>query len=345
MNKFLRYSLSLVLAFVAGVTFADEPYKVLTFPDEGTEGKSISSYTKTWKATVGEDSWTIANFNSNKWNNSWTYIKCGSQNNASVASIASPAIDKAIGNVVVTVDNVTADKVNSIKLQVATDPAFSNVTEEISASVIKASEMQFKTTKAQANNYYKVIFDCEEGSSNGLVQVSQVAYYKEGDTPEITDISNTAETAYTVAKAKELIDAGKGLATQVYVKGIVCEASSSLNATYGSLTYKISDDGTTENEFTVYGGLSFDGEKFTSVDDIKVGDEVVVFGTLTKYKSTYELDKNNVLISKKDVPTGITSITTAPAADNAPIYNLAGQKVGKAYKGVVIKDGKKMIMK
>lgn len=55
MNKFLRYSLSLVLAFVASVTFAGTtPYKVLTFPDEGTEGKDISAYTKTWKATIGE---------------------------------------------------------------------------------------------------------------------------------------------------------------------------------------------------------------------------------------------------------------------------------------------------
>lgn len=45
MNKFLRYSLSLVLAFVASVTFAGTtPYKVLTFPDEGTEGKTISSF-------------------------------------------------------------------------------------------------------------------------------------------------------------------------------------------------------------------------------------------------------------------------------------------------------------
>lgn len=41
--------------------------------------------------------------------------------------------------------------------------------------------------------------------------------------------------------------------------------------------------------------------------------------------------------------TGISTITTDAAADNAPIYNLAGQKVSKAYKGVVIKAGKKMI--
>ena len=79
MIKFLRYSLSLVLAFVASVTFAGTtPYKVLTFPDEGTEGKEINGYDKTWKATIGEDVWTIANIYTNKWDKNCKYIKCGS---------------------------------------------------------------------------------------------------------------------------------------------------------------------------------------------------------------------------------------------------------------------------
>ena len=43
--------------------------------------------------------------------------------------------------------------------------------------------------------------------------------------------------------------------------------------------------------------------------------------------------------------TGINSITTEAADANAPAYNLAGQKVGKEYKGVVIKAGKKFIQK
>lgn len=82
MNKFLRYSLSLVLAFVASVTFAGTtPYKVLTFPDEGTEGKTISAYNKTWKATIGKDVWTIANFNSNRWE------KVGNTSNAEVINL------------------------------------------------------------------------------------------------------------------------------------------------------------------------------------------------------------------------------------------------------------------
>lgn len=263
---------------------------------------------------------------------------------ASVASITSPAIDQPISNIVLTIDNITKDKINSIKLQVATDADCKNVTEEISAK-IEDGDLIFKPTKSAANNYYKFIFDCQAGSKNGLIQVSKIAYYKVGDTPVIVDITNTAETAYTIAKAKELIDAGEGLSESVYVKGIVSQASKSLNATYGSLSYYISDDGKKENELNVYGGLSFEGKKFTSVDDIKVGDVVVVYGKLKKFNTTYELDLNNILISLNGTTTGITNITADEAAKNAPVYNLAGQKVTKAYKGVVIKNGKKMIQK
>lgn len=344
MNKFLRYSLSLVLAFVASVTFAGTtPYKVLTFPDEGSEGKEINGYDKTWKATIGEDVWTIENFNTYQWNG-WKYIRCGRKKVTSIASITSPAIDQPIRNIVLTIDKITKDKINSIKLLVATDADCNNVTEEISAK-IEDGDLIFKPTKSAANNYYKFVFDCQAGSSNGLIQVSKIAYYKVGDTPEIVDITNTAETAYTIAKAKELIDAGKGLSESVYVKGIVSQASESLNDTYGSLSYYISDDGKTENELQVYGGLSFESQKFTSVKDIKVGDVVVVYGKLKKFGTIYELDKNNILISLNGKTTGITNITADEAAKNAPVYNLAGQKVTKAYKGVVIKNGKKMIQK
>lgn len=84
-----------------------------------------------------------------------------------------------------------------------------------------------------------------------MIQVSKIAYYKVGDAPVIVDITNTAETAYTIAKAKELIDAGEGLSESVYVKGTVSKASKELNAKFGSLSYNISDDGTTGNELQV----------------------------------------------------------------------------------------------
>ena len=116
----------------------------------------------------------------------------------------------------------------------------------------------------------------------------------------VKSIANTAESAYTVAQACTLIDAGKGLSEEVYVKGIVSQVDS-YNTTYGSITYWISDDGTTTSQqFQCYGGLNIGGEKFTSINDLKLGTVVVVKGLLKKYNATYEFDKNNVLISKDE---------------------------------------------
>ena len=43
--------------------------------------------------------------------------------------------------------------------------------------------------------------------------------------------------------------------------------------------------------------------------------------------------------------TGITSVMNEAAGNNAPMYNLAGQLVDKGYKGIVIKNGKKIVLK
>lgn len=57
-------------------------------------------------------------------------------------------------------------------------------------------------------------------------------------------------------------------------------------------------------------------------------------------------DVPEILMTKKVAETtGINNITTDATLENAPVFNLAGQKVGKAYKGVVIKAGKKFIQK
>lgn len=43
--------------------------------------------------------------------------------------------------------------------------------------------------------------------------------------------------------------------------------------------------------------------------------------------------------------TGIKDVKAAANADEAATYNMAGQKVGKNYKGIVIKNGKKTVQK
>ena len=344
MNKILRISMIAVLAFIANVSFG-QAYKTLTFPDDNKDNNKLSAYNKTWTAKIGTDTWTIENFNNSNWNN-WKWIKCGSKNFTSVGTITTDfAIDKAISSVVVNIDKVTTASVNSIKLEVTSDKEGKTVLETVNLDKIATGDAVFTIKTPKKNCYYKLLFDCQKGTSNGLITVTKVEYYQEGTSPSIVDISNTPETAYTVAKAKELIDAGKGLSTEVYVKGTISSVGT-LNTTYNSLTYNISDDGTATEELKIYSGKYFEGADFTSADQLKAGDVVIVKGLLKKYGETYEIDKNNQLYSLNGATSGINNnITTDAANANAPVFNLAGQKVGKAYKGVVIKAGKKFIQK
>ena len=52
-----------------------------------------------------------------------------------------------------------------------------------------------------------------------------------------------------------------------------------------------------------------------------------------------------ITIINIETTTGIDNVNQIDSAinDNAPMYNLAGQRVGKEYKGVVIQNGKKFI--
>lgn len=344
MNKILRISMIAVLALIANFSFG-QAYKTLTFPDDNKDNNKVQVYNKTWTAKIGTDTWSIANFNNNYWNNSWKWIKCGSKNNTSVGTITTDfAIDKAISYVVVNIDRITTASVNSIKLEVTSDKEGKTVLETVNLDKIATGDAVFTIKTPKKNCYYNLLFDCQKGTSNGLITVTKVEYYQEGTSPDIVDIANTPETAYDIAKAKELIDAGKGLSTEVYVKGIVTSVGQ-YNDTYKSLTYNISDDGETTNELKVYSGKYLEGADFTSADQIKVGDKVIVKGKLKKFNDTYEIDMNSKIYSLNGVTTGINNITTDATLENAPAFNLAGQKVGKAYKGVVIKAGKKFVQK
>ena len=107
----------------------------------------------------------------------------------------------------------------------------------------------------------------------------------------------TENNPYTVAQARAAIDAGTGV-TNVYATGIVSEIVTAYSSQYGNITYNISSDGTTKaDQLQAYRGKSYNGDSFTSEEDIKVGDVVVIYGSLTKYGSTYEFSANNQLVS------------------------------------------------
>ena len=107
----------------------------------------------------------------------------------------------------------------------------------------------------------------------------------------------TENNPYTVAQARAAIDAGTGV-TGVYATGIVSKIVTAYNSQYGNITYNISADGTeTADQLQAFRGKSYNGDNFTSEDDIQVGDVVVIYGNLTKYGETYEFEANNQLVS------------------------------------------------
>ena len=183
-----------------------------------------------------------------------------------------------------------------------------------------------------------------EFEGNDEYEAAKVSYeLTVKDVPSV-DLKNTPETAYTVAKALELINAGEGLEANVYVKGQITNIQDVDTGDFGNATYTISDDATAANALLIYRGYYYDKGKFTSKDQIKVGDVVVVYGKLVKFYEKFEMNSGNHIYSINGVASGVDNITVDKNVD-APAYNVAGQRVNDAYKGIVVKNGKKYLNK
>lgn len=158
-----------------------------------------------------------------------------------------------------------------------------------------------------------------------------------------TEGEGTEASPYTVSDIVKL-NAGNQLPKSAYVKGTVSKVSETINERYGQLTYWLSTPNTTDT-LEVYSGYYLNGDKFTSADQLKVGDVVVVNGNLSVYNGTLEFSYRSTIVSINGVTTGINSAKISADDENAPAFNLAGQRVSRNYKGVVIKNGKKLLQK
>ena len=152
----------------------------------------------------------------------------------------------------------------------------------------------------------------------------------------ITDAAAGATVAPTEATLSELLE-GKHAADYIVLKGvqIISEEAASgakgLNgATAETTTYYVADEAGAKIQL------------FSPSDDIKAKandgkkyDIEAIFAGAGSNKSITPL-----AISET---TAINNITTDEALkQNTPIYNLAGQRVGESYKGIVIVNGKKI---
>ena len=182
-----------------------------------------------------------------------------------------------------------------------------------------------------------------EFAENDEFEAGSVSYkliVKAAPEPPV-DITNTPETAYSVAKANDLITAGQGLETEVYVKGTITMIDE-VSTSYGNATYWIGDGAEySSDDLEIFRGYYLEGENFTAEDQIKVGDNVIVYGKLVDYKGTKEMTGSSIY-SLNGVTTGISDVKAQTITDGF-IYNLAGQRMSKLSKGINIVNGKKII--
>ena len=403
MNKFLRYSLSLVLAFVASVTFAqevtfdfDKDYKTL-FPELTGTSSSTShdgDITKTMTCTTNGISVAVSakTPGSSTDNRIWSssprlrmysgtltiqapadkkiasidiiYKQWDEKNKADVGTINKGSWTGDANKVVYTIGGNT--QIKSIKVTLAgtkieyTDAASvkellannKEAKDYINLKLTNAKVLYVNSYKGTVNTYVRegdtaiemrtLGIDMPVNSIiSGTVKVN-LAYdagipylsaSKEtnGENLKITESNEAAEPV--IATVKDILD-GKYTNDLIKIKEFTFSKE---EYNTGKFNYYANDG---ENKIMVFdkfsgiGGVSklTEGEKYTLTG---------IFGVI--FKNIPEVLPIKAV--EKFEPTSITNITTDEAAKNAPVYNLAGQKVTKAYKGVVIKNGKKMIQK
>lgn len=122
----------------------------------------------------------------------------------------------------------------------------------------------------------------------------------------------TLTSPYNVAKAQSIISAGTNTNDSVYISGIVSKIQE-ISTQFGNATYYISDDGKTTGQLEVYRGYGLDGVKFTSDNDLKVGDKVIIKGVLTKYNSTPEVKTGSIIVSLNGKSSGGTTGGDTPS--------------------------------
>lgn len=304
MKKFLRYPLVALLAVFCGNSFAQEV--TFDFSDESNPwGLPTEKLEETGEFTYDGKTIVVTTSNYTRWFSDTKVLLFGKKD----ATITLPAFDFDVERIDVVGASGASGKV-TFNIFVGDEAVSTEVTGAKETAIFKIAE-----GKQAAGTVYVI-----KNTNDNNNQISQILIWKKGtsgDTPEPKHIENTAETAYTVAQAIELIEAGESLSETVYIKGIVSQVDQ-FKDSYKSIDYWISDDGTTESaQFECYSGKGIDGADFESIDDIKVGAKVIVKGVMKKYKDTYEFDFNNELVSYEYTTDTWTVAGTVPLVDKS----------------------------
>jgi hypothetical protein len=219
------------------------------------------------------------------------------------------------------------------------------------------SDGTFKITNVQKQKYVQYSTKhTSYGSYESAQEEALLPYlYVYDSSKEVQDdptAKGSKSNPYTVTDIQNLT--GDFPSSKVWVKGYIA----------GCVNTKKGSELSTEEAVASNIGLSVKAEVETVIPiqlpagDVRtalnlkdnttnIGKEVLVYGNIATYcgvtgiknTSEYEFTGNSVTI--------ITAINTIEAdkAQDGVIYNLAGQKVNNSYKGLIIKNGKKMLQK
>lgn len=308
---------------------------------EGTMTVDVNSGTATWENTNGSSSVTLTVGDKNEYGTA-EKTRAGQFN-----------VDKV---------DITSDGQGGG--ETPTPPVEETKAENIAAFKALASGTTATLTLKDAQVLYKNVYTTKSGATNteyyvrdasGAIQffntdlelnvnqvingTVEVTYSPYNEMPEAKKTANTSAEKLTITDGETVVPTKvtvADLTSNKYLCDLVTvENANIISETAGTHTNQYITNGT--DKVMIY-------DKFKTKTSITDGEGLDVTGILVTAKLDDNIIKELAPISAP-VPTSINSITTDAADANAPAYNLAGQKVGKEYKGVVIKAGKKFIQK
>ena len=245
-----------------------------------------------------------------------------------------------------------------------TPPAEETKAENIAAFKALASGTTATLTLKNAQVVYKNVYTTKSGATNteyyvrdasGAIQffntdlelnvnqilngTVEVKYSPYNDMPEAAKSTNTSAEKLTIT------DGEAAVPTKVTVADLATDKYLCDLVKVENVNITTEEEGDYTNNYLVSGDdkvMIYD--KFKTNVTISEGEGYDVTGVLVTAKLSGKIVKELAPISAP-VPTGINNITTEATDADAPAYNLSGQRVGKNAKGVLIKNGKKYVVK
>ena len=280
---------------------------------------SISAYDKTWDNVSGI-TLTLTGFNNN--NKGWDYVRCGSKNFASVATIKTGQMSQKVTKVVVTMDKVTTASVNSAYLEVATDASFTADVQKINVT-LAVGDVTYTIPTPAIDCYYRLVYDCAKGSSNGFIQISKVDLYyeKTGNEVEATAIAldqttltleqyRETQLTATLTPANAVTSVSFSSDNEAVVKVANNGAVTALGVGTATITAKAgvftATCVVTVTEATILTCADAASKAISvSADNVNyVGGQYVIRGYVTEIKTEYSEDYKNISVWMADTKNG-----------------------------------------